>query len=77
MEDDMDAGKTIQQEFDTSALIEIRAVYGVYLLETREVWASRVNDVGIGLAAVPHDIAGFVDLGNAVAQSERIASYFK
>jgi carbonic anhydrase len=69
---------SIQQEFETSALTGIRAVYGVYLLETREVWAPRLNDVnGIGLAAAPQDRAGFVDLGNAVVQSERIASYFK
>ena len=72
------AAYSIQQEFDASALTEIRAVYGVYLLETREVWAPRVNDAnGIGLAAAPHDIAGFVELGDAVVQSERIASYFK
>ena len=71
------AAYSIQQEFETSALTEIRAVYGVYLLETREVWAPRVNDAnGIGLAAAPRDIAGFVELGNAVAQSKRIASYF-
>jgi hypothetical protein len=31
---------------------------------------------GIGLAAAPH-LAGFADLGNAVVQSERIASYIK
>ena len=69
---------SIQQEFETNALTGIRAVYGVYLLETREVWAPRLDDVdGIGLAAAPHDRAGFVDLGNAVAQSVRIASYFK
>jgi carbonic anhydrase len=71
------AAFSIQQDFETSALTEIRAVYGVYLLETREVWAPRVNDVnGIGLAEVPIDIAGFVELANAVAQSKRIASYF-
>jgi carbonic anhydrase len=72
------AAYSIQQEFETSALTEIRAVYGVYLLETREVWAPRVNAVnGLGLAAAPRDIAGFVELGNAVAQSKRIASYFE
>jgi carbonic anhydrase len=36
---------------------------------------SNVN--GIGLAAAPHDLAGFADLGNAVVQSERIASHIK
>jgi carbonic anhydrase len=72
------AAFSIQQEFETSALTEIRAVYGVYLLETREVWASRPGDAnGVGLAASPHDHAGFVELGDAVVQSERIASYFR
>jgi carbonic anhydrase len=72
------AAFSIQQEFETSALTEIRAVYGVYLLETREVWAPRPGDAnGIGLAASPHDHAGFVELGDALVQSERIASYFR
>jgi carbonic anhydrase len=72
------AAYSIQQEFEASEQTEMRAVYGVYLLETREVWAPRLSDVkGIGLAAAPHDLAGFADLGNAVVQSERIASYIK
>jgi carbonic anhydrase len=72
------AAYSIQQEFEASERTEIRAVYGVYLLETREVWAPRLSNAkGIGLAAAPRDLAGFVDLGNAVVQSERIASYIK
>ena len=72
------AAYSIQQEFETSGQTEMRAVYGVYLLETREVWAPRLSNVkGIGLAAAPRDLAGFADLGNAVVQSERIASYFR
>src|SRR5258705_1574097 len=72
------AAYSIQQEFEASERTEMRAVYGVYLLETREVWAPRLSNVkGIGLAAAPHDLAGFADLGNAVVQSERIASYIK
>jgi carbonic anhydrase len=69
---------SIQQEFVASELPELRAVYGVYLLETREVWAPRLGDIkGVGLAAAPRDLAGFADLGNAVVQSDRIASYLK
>ncbi len=72
------AAYSIQQEFETSGQTEMRAVYGVYLLETREVWAPRLSNVkGIGLAAAPRDLAGFAELGNAVVQSERIASYIK
>jgi carbonic anhydrase len=72
------AAHSIQQEFEASERTEIRAVYGVYLLETREVWAPRLgNPEGIGLAAAPRDLAGFADLGNAVVQSDRIASYLK
>ena len=72
------AAYSIQQEFVASELTDMRAVYGVYLLETREVWAPRPDNInGVGLAAVPCDFAGFVDLGNAIVQSDRIGSYFK
>jgi carbonic anhydrase len=51
------------------------AVYGVYLLETRQVWAPRR---GTGewtrLADPPRDVADFVALGNRAARSGRIAS---
>lgn len=72
------AAYSIQQEFETSGQTEMRAVYGVYLLETREVWAPRLSNAkGIGLAAAPRDLAGFAELGNAVVQSERITSYIR
>ena len=69
---------SIQQEFGTGEPAELRTVYGVYLLETREVWVPRHGDMkGVGLAAAPHDLAGFVSLGDAIVQSDRIASYIK
>ena len=69
------AAYSIQQEFGTS---DLRAVYGVYLLETRQVWAPRLGNVDeAGLAAAPRDLAGFVDFGDAVVQSKRITSYIK
>jgi carbonic anhydrase len=72
------AAYSIQQEFVAIDSTELRAVYGVYLLETREVWAPRLgNAKEVGLAAAPTDLAGFVDLGNAIVQSGRIASYLK
>jgi carbonic anhydrase len=70
------AAYSIQQEFGASASAELRTVYGVYLLETREVWVPRLANLeGGGLAAAPQDLGGFVDLGEAIVQSRRIASY--
>jgi carbonic anhydrase len=70
------AAYSIQQEFGGSALTELRTVYGVYLLETRQVWAPRRGKLeGFGLAAAPQDLGGFVELGNAIVQSHRFASY--
>ena len=69
------AAYSIQQEFGTNDPTGLQAVYGVYLLETRQVWAPRVSEMkGIGLAAAPRDPAGFRELGNAILQSDRIAS---
>jgi len=69
---------SIQQEFIAHDLPELQAVYGVYVLETREVWAPRLGDVkGTGLASPPGDLAGFADLADAVVRSERIASYIR
>jgi carbonic anhydrase len=69
---------SIQQEFIAHELPELRAAYGVYVLETREVWAPRSGNInGTGLAEAPHDLAGFTQIGDAVVQSERIASYIK
>lgn len=70
------AAYSIQQEFGGSAPTEMRTAYGVYLLETREVWAPCPGNMqGIGLAAAPQDLSGFVELGEAIVQSRRIASY--
>ena len=72
------AAYSIQQEFVASELTDMRAVYGVYLLDFREVSVAPPDNInGVGLAAVPCDFAGFVDLGNAIVQSDRIRSYFK
>jgi carbonic anhydrase len=69
------AAYSIQQEFGTSDPTGLQAVYGVYLLETRQVWTPRVSEMkGIGLAAAPRDAAGFIELGDAIVRSDRIAS---
>ncbi len=72
------AAYTLQQEIGRRDLGDLRTVYGVYLLETRQVWAPRAGGAQwSGLADPPSDRASFVDLGNAVVQSERIASLLK
>ena len=67
---------SIQQEFISHDLPGLQTVYGVYVLETREVWAPRSGDIkGTGLASPPRDLAGFAAFSDAVVRSERIASY--
>jgi carbonic anhydrase len=39
------AAYSIQQEFVANELTELRAVYGVYLLQTSGVWAPRVGNL--------------------------------
>jgi carbonic anhydrase len=72
------AAHAIQQDLVTSNSTGLRVVYGVYLLETREVWAPRLGELrGMGLAAPPPDPAGFVELGDAIVQSNRIVSFIR
>jgi carbonic anhydrase len=67
------AAHSIQQEFGTSDPAELQTVYGVYLLETRQVWTPHVSEKkGIGMALAPRDPAGFIELGSAILQSDRI-----
>jgi carbonic anhydrase len=69
------AAHSIQQEFGTSDPAELQTVYGVYLLETRQVWTPHVSEKkGIGMAIAPRDPAGFIELGSAILQSDRIRS---
>jgi carbonic anhydrase len=69
---------SIQQELGAQDPSGLRTVYGVYLLETREVWAPRIDTTkNGGLAAPPNDPAGFIELGDAIVQSERIASLIR
>ena len=69
------AAYSIQQEIGTIDPSELRTVYGVYLLDTHQMWTPRLwMTEGMGLAAAPRDLAGFVELGDAIVQSDRIAS---
>jgi carbonic anhydrase len=72
------AAYSIHQEVIASGPVDLQVAYGVYVIETREVWAPRAGDIdGVGLAAVPHDPSGFAGLGEAIARSARIASFLK
>jgi carbonic anhydrase len=53
----------------------LRAAYGVYLIETRRVWAPRAGATRTaGLARAPHGLAAFLALGDAVVRSARVAA---
>ena len=68
---------SIQQEFQTGQA-GLQVVYGVYLLETRQVWTPYANKAkGSGLTLAPRDAAGFIELGDALLQSDRIAAFLK
>ena len=72
------AAYSLQQEFGASEPAGLQVLYGVYLLETRQVWAPSVSCTkGIGLTAAPRDPAGFTELGNAILQSDRIISLIR
>jgi carbonic anhydrase len=72
------AAYTVQKEMRSSDPGGIRAAYGVYILETRQIWAPhRDATTWNALADPPGDIAAFVELGNAVLRSDRITSLLK
>lgn len=69
------AAYTIQQEIDPANPNGLRAVYGVYLLDTRQIWAPRADGSKTGgLDHPPANRAAFAALGQAVVRSERIAA---
>ena len=69
------AAYTVEKELRNRESSDIRAVYGVYLLGTHEVWAPhRGTAMWTGLADPPIDLAAFAELGNAVIHSNRITS---
>lgn len=69
------AAYSVQQEIGTYEQSALQAVYGVYLLETREVWTPRPGHPdGVGLIPPPGDLAGFEDLGDAMVESSRMTA---
>ena len=68
------AAHTLQREIGTASSDGIRAVYGVYVLNERAVWAPRGgSDEVDGLASPPTDVQGFLALSDAVLRSRRLA----
>jgi carbonic anhydrase len=64
---------TVQQEIGEDDLHGLRAVYGVYLLAGRQIWAPRAGSVECaGLAHPPAGYAGFDQFADAVVRSGRI-----
>ena len=69
------AAYSIEQELGTADRKRLRAVYGVYMLETRSIWAATpAGSEPLALAAPPQDASGFAELGNTIVRSDRIRS---
>lgn len=67
------AAYTVEHELGESGAL--RAAYGVWLLESREIWAPRAGSgESRGLAHPPSDFAGFAQFADAVVGSSRIAA---
>jgi carbonic anhydrase len=72
------AAHSIRRELQSGDLTRVQVAYGVYLLETRRVWTPHGDKKkGSGLALAPRDAAEFVELGDAILHSDRIASLMK
>lgn len=72
------AAHMVQQELNRGRPSGLRAMYGVYLIGTRRIWAPRCGELeSSGLADAPQDVASFAVFGDAVARSDRIASLLK
>lgn len=69
---------TLQQEIARSGNSDLRAVFGVYLLDARRVWVPRPGGgEPYGLAEPPRDEASFFDLGTAILESERVGGLLR
>ena len=67
------AAYTVQQEMIGANAQALRAAYGVWLIESREVWAPRAGSTECaGLALPPDDHTAFAGFAEAVVRSDRI-----
>jgi carbonic anhydrase len=48
--------------------------YGVSLVETDQVWNPGIDTTRVAVTSPPLDLAGFVEPGNTLVKSDRIAS---
>ena len=73
------AAYSIEQEIEARDPTGLRVVYGVYLLDAREVWTPRPSESGrTSLATAPRDLAEFIALGDATAavRTHRVPGQF-
>jgi len=64
----------IEQSIGPEGQSGLQVAYGVYLLESRNVWTPQLDQpLGAGLAPAPRDAAEFERLGDAVVRSARLA----
>jgi carbonic anhydrase len=63
----------IEQAVGPEGQSGLRVAYGVYLLESREVWTPQ-RDHGAGLRPAPRDVSDFEQLSDAIVQSARITA---
>lgn len=69
------AAYSIEQEFSEIERQRLQSVYGVYLIESRQLWAPAPANAGeLGLAPPPQGAIGFAEFGDAIIQSRRIQS---
>jgi carbonic anhydrase len=68
------ASYSIRREFGDSNSAALKVVYGVYLLDTREVWSPLGERRDSRLATAPKSDAAFSELGDAIIRSDRITS---
>ena len=72
------AAYTLQHEVDRAGHGGLQVAYGVYLLDTHQVWAPRPGAAdALGLSEPPRDEAAFFDLSTAIIQSGRIAAILR
>jgi carbonic anhydrase len=68
----------VQQGLTAQGEKRFGVLYGVYLLETRQIWAPQLEGADwFHLAAPPRDLDGFDAIAHAVAGCDRIASLLR